>query len=55
MLKRFVEYDTRKARLTYAVNENGLPLASTLRLGGRLLSRVIIHRLGYNSDMYRGL
>jgi len=55
MQKRYLEYTTKKARLNYAECDNGLPTAGTVRYGGKLLGMLIVHRLGYNSDMYRGL
>jgi len=55
-MKRTIEFDTRKASLNL-VSESSTIQSSlyTIRLGrDMLLNELVVYRLGYNSDAYKG-
>jgi hypothetical protein len=57
MITRTIEFDTRKAKLNLTTELPSTIQSSlyTIRLGhDMLLNELVVYRLGYNADAYKG-
>ena len=55
-MKRTIEFDTRKAHLNFTSVPSTIQSSLyTIRLGhDMLLNELVVYRLGYNADAYKG-
>ena len=54
-MTKTVLFDTRKAHLNLVEKDDGIQSGNyTTRLKRGILSHVVVHRLGYNSDSFKG-
>lgn len=55
-MTKYLEYDTRKAHINYAKQDQDMTQhPATIRYGNKLLKALIIFRLGFNQDTYRSI
>ena len=56
MIKQTIEFDTRKASLNLVSEPSSIQSSLyTIRLGhDMLLNELVVYRLGYNADAYKG-